>query len=173
MQLVGVILLLISVGTVVGPVGAVAYTYRDNLAQMVVPTQLNEIVNGTNSAFLTPVFVGSQVNVLARTFSVTVNFTNTLGYDLTINSVSAQAVCTEHNYSLGTIGLASPAMALANETTTITVSGSWTQDAENHILSQHLGATSVDVNLIELTIDVNGVTVQQNEPVSVGNIPIT
>ena len=101
------------------------------------------------------------------------NFTNILGYNLTINGVSAQVVCTQHDYQLGSISIASLVSALANETTQITVSGSWTKDAENHILTQHPRATSVDVNLVELTINVNGITIQQCEPISVGYIPIT
>jgi hypothetical protein len=183
MQLVGVVLLLISVGTVVGPIGAVAYTYRDNLVQLVVPPQIDDLIGGNSSmlpqstnqgsgAFLQPVFVGSMVDTASRSFSVTVNFTNTLGYDLTINGITAQVVCAAHDYQLGTISLAAPVIVLADQTSQIVATGSWTQEAENHVQNQHPGSTSIDVNLVSLTINVNGITIQQNEPISVGAIPI-
>jgi hypothetical protein len=186
MQAVGLILLLISIGTVVGPVGAVVVMYRDNLVQLVVPPEINDIINGNSTlanitqdngasgsgGFLTPVFVGSQIDSMSRTFTVTVNFTNTFNLNFTLNGLTAGVVCSQHNYPLGNINLNGVIEILSGETTQITASGSWTQDAENHFLTEHLGATAIDVNLVDLTINVNGITVQQTEPISVGSVPI-
>ena len=189
MQTVGIILLLISIGTIVGPVGAVVVMYRDNLVQLVVPPEINDIINGNSTltnvasdnsssssgsgAFLTPVFVGAQIDNVSRTFTVTVKFTNTFNLNLTLNGLSADVVCSQHNYQLGTIGINRVIEVLSGETTQITVSGSWTQDAENHFTTEHAGATAIDVNLVNLTINVNGITVQQTEPISVGSVPLT
>jgi hypothetical protein len=213
MQAIGIILLLVSVGTIVGPIGAVVITYRDNLVQMVITPQVSDIINGnlpdvvshvnTNNggnnstngngngddnggtndngsggnggfgSLVTPVFVGAQIDNVSRTFSVTVNFTNTLGLDgLTLNAVSADAQCSQHGYQLGTISLASPVTIDSGETAQITVTGAWTQDAENHVLTEHSGATSVDVNLVNLTVDVNGIVISESGPIAVGSIPI-
>jgi hypothetical protein len=187
MQAVGIILLLISIGTIVGPVGAVVVMYRDNLVQLVVPPQINDIINGNSAisnitqdngksgpgGFLTPVFVGAQIDNVSRTFTVTVNFTNTFNLNLTLNGLSAGVVCSQHNYPLGNISINGVIEVLSGETTQITVSGAWNQDAENHFTTEHAGATAIDVNLVNLTIDVNGITVQQTEPISVGSVPLT
>jgi hypothetical protein len=186
MQAVGIILLLISIGTTVGPVGAVVVIYRDNLVQLVVPPQINDIIN-SNSAintitqdngisgqggFLTPVFVGAQIDNVSRTFAVTVNFTNTFNLNLTLNGLSAGVFCSQHNYPLGNIGINGVIEVLSGETTRITVSGAWTQVAENHFTTEHAGETAIDVNLVNLTVNVNGITVQQTEPISVGSVPL-
>ncbi len=192
MQAVALILLLISVGTLVGPIGAVAVVYRNNLAQVVVPPQLNDIINGnilnettvnetqnngsgSNAGeFMMPIFVGANVDNVSRTFSITVNFTNTFNFDLTLNSLSANVVCSQHNYSLGSITLAGgPIQINSGETHQVTVSGVWTQDAENHVKTEHPNAATIDVNLVNLTVDVNGITIVQSEPVSVPNVPLT
>jgi hypothetical protein len=192
MQTIGIILLLISIGTIVGPVGAVVVMYRDNLTEIVLPPQLSDIINGNSSIFvannngdgsnaatsleqqvLAPVFVGAQINNVSRTFTVTVNFTNTFNYDLTVNSISAGVECSQHNYPLGSISLNGVVAVLAGQSSQITVSGTWTQDAENHVRIEHPGAISVNVNLIDLTINVNGIVIQETEPISVGDVPIT
>ena len=186
MQAIGIILLLISIGTIVGPVGAVVVMYRDNLIQLVIPPQINDIINGNGintitqdngssgpGGFLAPVFVGAQIDNASRTFTVTVNFTNTFNLNLTLNGLSAGVECSQHNYPLGTISTNGVIEVLSGETTQITISGPWTQDAENHFTTEHAGATAIDVNLVNLTIDVNGITVQQSEPISVGSVPLT
>ena len=206
MQAIGIILFLISVGTVVGPVAAVVITYRDNPIQMVIPPQLTNAINqiadsqnsggnnngisnnnetnpndaqtsGTggddgNGGFMAPVFVGAQIDNESRTFSVTVNFTDTFGFDLTLNAVSGNVVCNQHNFQLGSINLASPVEIVSGETTQITVSGSWTQEAETHVQTDHSGASSVDASIVNLSIDVNGLVIQEPGPISVGTIPI-
>jgi hypothetical protein len=195
-------LLLISIGTIVGPIGAVAFVYRDNLVQLVVPPQISNLTgginhimndsgnnnnnnnsdNGNNSnnnnsggvgGFINPVFVSDQINNETQTFTVTVNVTNNFGYDLTVNSINATVESSQDNYPLGAISLTAPVTILAGQTSEVTVSGFWTQDAENYVLNNYGNATSIDVNLVNTTIDVNGITIQSNQPINVGNIPLT
>jgi hypothetical protein len=212
MQAVGIILLLISIGTVVGPIGAVVITYANNPIQMVVPPELTNVINkalnvspqsyvGNNTninnegnnetvpidgdngndneignpsgSFLAPVLVGAEVDNTSRTFSVTVNFTNTFGFDLTLNEISANVVCSQHNFQLGSVGLAEPIALFSDQTAQIIVSGSWTQEAENHVQTNHAGATSIDASLINLRINVNGLTIEQPGPISVGSVPLS
>jgi len=190
MQAVGIILVLISIGTIVAPIGIVAYTYRDNLLQLVVPPQLEEFmgdngivsgnVTGTGNnvtdnggGFIAPVIVDKQINQAARTFSLTVNFTNTFSFNLTLNQLSAYVGCSQHSYLLGTVQLASPVVINTGQTTQLQISGAWTSDAESHVRSEHPGATAIDVNLVNLTIEVNGIEIQQTEPVAIGAVPLS
>jgi hypothetical protein len=192
MHALSVVLLLISIGTIVGPIGAVAIMYRDNLVQLVVPPQISNLINGNNNVMqdngnnnnnndngnnnsgggglINPVFVGAQINSEARTFTVTVNVTNSFSYDLTLNSINATVESSQDNYQLGTISLTTPVTILAGQTSAVTVSGAWTQDAENYVLNNYGGATSIDVNLVNTTVDVNGIVIQETQPINIGNI---
>lgn len=194
MHALSVVLLLISIGTIIGPIGAVAIMYRDNLVQLVVPPQISNLINGNNNVMqdngnnnnnndngnnnsgggglINPVFVGAQINSEARTFTVTVNVTNSFSYDLTLNSINATVESSQDNYQLGTISLTTPVTILTNQTSAVTVSGAWTQDAENYVLNNYGGATSIDVNLVNTTVDVNGIVIQETQPINVGNIPL-
>jgi len=198
MQIVGVILVLISVGTIVGPIGAVAFTYRDNLVQLVVPPQINDIMNG-NSSFLfanttnndnkngntgdgddfgnvgiiAPTIVDVQIDNVSRTFTLTVNFTNPLNMVLTLNQFSAGVICSEHNFPLGSVQLSQPVDIGAGQNSLLTISGLWTQDAENHFTTAHEGDSSIDSSLVNVGIDVNGITIQEAGPISIGSVPMS
>lgn len=56
MQAVGVILTLITIGTILGPIGAVVIIYREDLTQLVIPPELNNFIknsgdNNNNNGF--------------------------------------------------------------------------------------------------------------------------
>ena len=74
---------------------------------------------------------------------------------------------------MGTISLAAPVTIIAGQTSEVTVAGVWTQDAENYVLNNYGGATSIDINLVNTTIDVNGIIIQETQPINIGNIPLT
>ena len=144
MQAVGIILLLISIGTIAGPMGAVVIMYRDNLAGLVITPQIRDIMNGNSAlipsgknandninnnnlntndngssvagGLITPVFVGAQVDSSSRTFTVTVNVTNNFGYDFTVNGLNATVESSQDHYLLGTVSLANPITIPAGET---------------------------------------------------------
>jgi len=215
MQTLSVVLLLISIGCIVGPIGGAVIMYRDNLSGLVVTPQINSIINGNNNnsqdnsnnnnnyngnnnnynnnydtstndngnnnndnsggggGLISPTFVSAQINSQARTFTVTVNVTNNFSYDLTLNSINATVESSQDNYQLGTISSNTPVTILVGQTSLVTVSGTWTQDAENYINNNFAGATSINVNLANTTIDVNGIIVQQTQPINVGDVPLT
>jgi hypothetical protein len=190
LQAVGIILLLISIGTVVGPIGAVVIMYRDNLIEIVIPTQIVDLMNGNSSilqgnspvinstgnstldSYLPPFSADFQIDNVSRTFIVTVNFTNLFNFDLTVNEVSAEVICTQHSYPLGNVGLDGVVAATAGETAHMRLSGSWTDEARNHIHNEHPDATSIEASLINLSINVNGIVIQESGPVSIGSIPL-
>lgn len=198
MKKLGIILLLISILIIVGPVGAVVVMYHNNIVQLVDPPQANSLIKANSAPLIptntassssssgnssndnsplagisTPVFVGAQIDNASRTFTVTVNYTNTFNYDLTLNNFTANAVIADNNnYPLGSISLASPVTIPAGQTCEVTVSGFWTLDAQNYIAANYPGANSVNVDLVNATANVNGLTIQDNQPISVGSVPI-
>jgi len=46
-----VVLVLISIGTILGPVGAVVIVYHDDLTQLVITPQIRDIMNGNSTIF--------------------------------------------------------------------------------------------------------------------------
>jgi hypothetical protein len=188
MQLVGVALVLISIGTILAPIGAVVIMYRDNLPQIVIPAEITDLMNGNSSSilshygvdegnltsdqgsFLAPVFVSSEIDNTTRTFNILVNFTNSFTFNLTLNEVSAGIACSEHNFLLGNVSVVGPINISSGETAQIHITGSWTQEAENHFITLHPNQDSINVNLIDLTVNVNGLIIHQTEPVNIGDI---
>ena len=193
MQVVSIILVLITIGAVVGPVGAIAIIYRDNLAGLVITPQINDLMHGNGllansyavsnnnqddnsvgGGLVMPTFVSTSVNSVDRTFQVTVNVTNPLNDVLTINSITSNVECSQDHFQLGSISLASPVAIPSGQSSMLTISGYWTQDAENHIQTNHVGQTSISVDLINTSIDINGVIAQYSSPITIpSGIPIT
>jgi hypothetical protein len=204
MQVVAVILLIISLGTTVGPVGAVVVMYRDNLPGLVIPPQVQELMNGNNSSivqtifyngdsgfnggtddtgngtdelspmgFVMPTFVSASVDAATKTFSVTVNVTDFLRYDLTLYTINATVENTQTCQELATIHLLdSPITIPAGQYAFVTVAGEWTQAAEDY-LAANPNATSIPVTLTNAVINVSGFTVATGQPINIGNIPLT
>ena len=135
MQVIGIILILISVGTVVGPVGAVAIIYRDDLSQLVITPQIRDIINGNSpiipvnnnandensggsslSGLMSPTFVSAQIDEASHRFTGIFTITNTLNYDLTLNSFSANVEITQNHIQASSISLSNPVTVTAGET---------------------------------------------------------
>lgn len=188
MQAIGIVLLLISIGTILGPVGAVVIIYHNDLTQLVIPPQISDILNGNSTIIptnnfsndngnsdlggLTPVFVSATSNVAAQSFTGIFNVTNPLNYTLTLNSFSTDVEFTQDNIPAGSISLSSPVMVLAGETSQLTISGHWTQAAQDYITNNYQSATSIDISVSNVAININGLTIQSAGPIHVGNIPL-
>jgi hypothetical protein len=195
LQAVAVILLLISIGTTVGPVGAVVIMYRDNLPGLVIPPQIEDIMHGNSTllaqnvvsenisienetanlgpmGIVMPTFVSATFDTPTKTFTVIVNVTDFLNYDLTLNTINATVENSQDGNQLASIQLSTPMTIPAGQSALVTVSGSWTQAAEDYY-SSHPDATSINVRLTNVAIDVNGITVQTSQPIDIGTIPLS
>ena len=182
MQLIGVVLLLISVGLVVGPVGAVVYIYKDDLSGLIIPPEVKGLVNGDSSLFINdnsggdsdssfgsfvqPEFVSANIDNSARTFSVTVNVTNSFTIDLTLNNLSTD-VDTPDRQRITTVSLSNPYTIPPGESALVTVVGSWTQTGEAYFMDHYSTDESADVVLVNTVVDVNGVSVELSEPIQI------
>jgi hypothetical protein len=189
-----VVLVLISIGTILGPVGAVVIIYHDDLTQLIITPEIRDIIDGKSSlvpnfnqpnngisnnngnsdlgGLMNPVFVSAQVDEATNTFSITFNITNSLSYDLTLNSFSANVEITENYHPAGIVSLSNPVTVIAGQTSQFTVSGSWTQDAQNYIVTNYPGTTSFEMYLTNASINVNGITIQSPGPIDLGIIPL-
>ena len=189
MQVLSVVLVLISIGTILGPVGAVVVIYHNDLTQLVITPQIRDIMNGNSSiipvntnsndnggsdlnGLMKPVFVSAQSDSAAHTFTGIFNVTNTLNIDLTLNSFSATVEISQDHIQGGSLSLSNPVTVHAGETSQLTISGSWTQTAQDYITNNYPGVTSFEVYIVNAEVNVNGIMIQSSGPIDVGNIPI-
>ncbi len=67
---------------------------------------------------------------------------------------------------LGTISFVGAAKMGAMQTVTVNVVFTWATNAVSTLQSQNPSATSVNVNLVNLTVDISGITIQMTQPTS-------
>ena len=176
MQALGILLVLINVASLVGPVVGVAVVYQNNLNALVIPPELSQVLNSTvaigGQTDLAQV-VNVQVDNNSRTLTLTVSVTNPVNYTLSLNSFSGTVECSMHNFVMGYLSLVTPVSLPASQSTNVDFVCTWTAAAEDHFRTAHAGASTIDLNLEGLVVDVNGVNVAPSEPVGIPNVPIT
>jgi hypothetical protein len=167
MDKVRLLLTLITIAIIVVPIVGMLLAYQGNLLGLFIPPEINEIADnlsggGTNGSGLEPpTMVGEpEYNEATRTFSVTFQFKNTFPVDLTIKSLSGNIECDEHRFPLGNASLSKPVSIDAGKTGTLTVLGTWTEQAISHFHTAHAGEDTVEVKMVGLTVDVSGIQIQ-------------
>jgi hypothetical protein len=180
MQAVGIVLLLISIGTMVVPVGAAVYICRDNLSSLVIPPEIQGLLDG-NSSFLfadnatsdgglsgliIPTYVSSTVDMQTNTFSITVNVTNNLNYGLVLNAINATVLGQDGN-EYAAIHLSAPVTIQGGQSELVTVSGQWTQAAQDYF-NNHPDTTSANFTLTNIVFDVNSIVISNNQSTPLG-----
>jgi hypothetical protein len=188
MQAVSLILFLVSVGTILGPIGAVVVTNISDPVQMVIPAEIENTLLGDKGIFqgggggeggsgdsggigglLTPDLVSQTVDITQRTFTLTVNFKNDFVFDLALNAFDAEIQDTNSGHIIGTLSLSNPVTIATGESALVTLQGSWTEQAESFIGQEQ----TINVNLVNLTIDVNGIIIELSEPYYIGEISLS
>jgi hypothetical protein len=176
MQIVGILLLLLNIGTIAAPMAGVAIVYQDHIQDVIIPPQLTDMINNTISLGADPTtlvkFVAADFNNVTRTVTLTVDFSNPLDYTLRLKSLTADVQCAAHDFILGQFNLVYPIDLPGEQTTQVTLSCFWTENAENHYRIQHSGETTIDIELMYFTANVNDITMQLTEPISVPDVPI-
>jgi len=174
MQILGLILALITIGAIAGPVAGVVLVYQNNPVEMIVPSEIEDLIAcsfGADEPFELPQYVSSSFDPSTQNLTATFSFANPFEMDLRVNSLSADVKCAIHAFNLGNAELGDPVPIDAGETALIPVVFKWTQAAEDHFLTGHSGATSIDIELANLGVDVSGITIETPESVSV-NVPL-
>ena len=193
MQLLGLILILINVGAVVAPIAGVVVYYQGNVQDMILPPEVENIVAdtlnvitmtqsnpsnpsnpenpGAPTSFAMPQYVSSSYDVAARTVTAIFNLTNPLNLTLTVNVVSADVKCHAHLFMLGHASMPNPVEIPPAKTVDLTVVFTWTEAAQEHILNSHPGETTINVDLVNISVSVSGITLEVPETYNV-DIPL-
>lgn len=161
------------------PVVGVLLMNQNNLVGLIIPPEINTIVNDVvvpeeqlQEALGNITFVGSQYDAASRTTTITFEVTNPLQFDMIVDAMSADVRCDEHDFPLGHATINNPVAISAGETVEIDVAGTWTQEALHHFLTAHAGAKNVDVELTEISVTVNGISIQTDEVMKIPDFPV-
>lgn len=174
MQYLGLVLILLNIGAIAAPITGVVLIYSNDLSQIIIPKEVEELVSNTidtEESIELPQYISSSYDPVSRTARVIFSFTNPFDFNLNLNTVSANIVCLDHSVALGSAALDNSVTIEQEETKEIIINFVWTQAAEAHFLSQHIGESSVDVKLIDMQLDVSGINIEVPEEIIV-SVPI-
>jgi hypothetical protein len=125
------------------------------------------------TSFISPVFVSADIDNDANIFTVIVDVSNNVNYTFVLNTFSTDVTTTGDNYQLVSVDLSNPPVTLApGGTSRVTIVGTWSDAAEAYFIENYARASSISVQLVNTTIQVNGISVTLSEPISI-DVPLT
>jgi hypothetical protein len=168
MDKVKLLLTLITIAIVVIPIVGMLLAYQNDLLGLFIPSGITELADdfmggdGDNGSVLEPPqMVGEpEYDEATGTFSISFEYTNSLPFDITVNSLSGNIECDEHHFPLGVASLSEPVSIDKGETGLLTIVGSWTEDAMNHFENAHGDEETVAVVLADFAVDFSGVQLE-------------
>jgi len=171
MDKVKLLLTLVSIAIVAVPLLGVVLAYQNNLVELFVPPEIAEVADslmggeGTEgSGPELPTMMGEpEYDPATRTFSVSFEFKNSFPLDITIKSLTGNIGCEAHRFHLGVASLSEPISINAGETGTLTVIGTWTEEAITHFGNAHGDEHLVDAILTDLVIDISGLQLELDQ----------
>jgi hypothetical protein len=163
--------------------------YQGNLQELVIPPEINGLITGEGSSLflvndtsgdgsaitniVVPTFVSADIDNDANTFTVIMDVTNNVNYTFVLNTFRTDVKTTRDNYQLVTVNLVNPPVTLTpGGTSRVTIVGAWNQDAENYVVQNYASASTINVQLENTTIDVNGITVTLSQPIAI-DVPLS
>lgn len=184
-------MLVLSVGLIVGPVGAVIALNSNDLSRLIFPENVGALIGGDPSYLLStdcgdgnnytasvlnglivPKVVNVTVNAEAKTFVVVVNVTNNFSHNLSLNNLTATVRSNMDHNTLLCVKLKEPVNIAYNKTSMVTLTGYWTQTAEHYFPADHSQTVNIGFELVNVSVDINRLSIKFDGPVNIGNIPI-
>jgi hypothetical protein len=179
---VKLLLTAVSIAISVLPIAGVLLAYSGNLLGLVIPPEINMIVNDEDGGIISESaleeaienfkVVESHYDAEARTVSLTFEVTNPLKFNVSVNSMIAEVRCAEHDFPLGYAVINNPVEIDAGETASVTVDGGWTQEAVNHVMTAHEGEKTIDIELTGISVDISGLSIQTDQVFTIPDFPI-
>jgi len=169
MDKIRLLLTVITILIVVIPIVGMLLAYQGNLLGLFIPPEVNEIADDLmggdgDNGMGPPTMVGEpQYDEASHTFMVTFEYKNSFPVDITIKSLSGNIECAEHGFPLGNASLSEPVSIDAGETGTMTVLGTWTDEAISHFGNMHGDEETVDVVLVDMAVDISGIQIQLDQ----------
>lgn len=175
MEKISVILAVINILVAAGPVLGMVAVHVSNPIEVILPPEVQELTETLGSfgeTLQTIELINVTYNPDTRTLTLLFSITNKLNIDLEVNNIEADVICTQHSYTLGRAYLSSPVNLESGKRSYLTVVSEWTADAEQHVRSQHAGQDTIDISLVNFTVNIRGMVVQTTQPITLTGIPI-
>jgi hypothetical protein len=172
---IGIVLTLISVLCTAGPLVGAVVVYQNNPVGLVVPPEINDLVgngSGNMSNLGMPQLVSAVYDAPQHTETIVFNFTNPVNMTFDLKSAYAEVRCHEDQMFLANATLTSPVSIGPCKTVNVTAVCAWTPETESYFQTARAGTSTLNVDLTQLTINVNDVTVVLSQPLEISNIPI-
>jgi hypothetical protein len=167
-------LTIFSIVIIVCPIVGTVYAYRDDLAGLLLSSELESLVSGdfSESRFQPPILQGQpSFDLATNTYTFDFKFTNPLQNAISLENISADIVCKEHRDLLGCVLIDQPMTTVTpGELVVIGASGCWSQAALDHFKISHSGPQDDDINVSfkNLNIVFSGVQVHIDEVADAG-----
>ena len=174
MQLLGIVLILINVGAIATPIVGVVLMHSNDLSELIIPPEVEEIISNTintEESIQLPQYVSSSYNTSTRTAQATCSFKNPFELTLTINTISADLQCKNHDLALGHATLNDQIRINEEETKELVINFVLTESAKTHFLNEHVSETTIDVELVDMQLDISGINIEIPEQVTM-SLPI-
>jgi hypothetical protein len=165
MNKIKVFLTVITILIAVTPITIQVIRYRENPVDLILPPSVSEILKGgtddlvnadefhfVGKSFPLPMLTGEPVLSKDNTVELTYNFTNPLDGKITITSMDAEIICTEHKFKLGEVFI-EPATLGPHQTIDLDVTCILTPKAIEHITTQHKGQTNIKTKFKDFSVD--------------------
>lgn len=175
MDSVKLFLVLLSILIIVVPIAGVLYIYKDNLAELILPPQISNLLqdNQTLPSIQPPKPTGTpKYNPQNGTYTLSFSYTNPLSTPITVTTLQGQVKAADYNVVLGNVSLAEPVTLQPRQTATITTTGTIDPNAVSRIKAQNPNATDAQVSLEDVSVTAGGVSVQIGEIPNVGQVPL-
>jgi LEA14-like dessication related protein len=157
----------LSIVILVVPLVGILFAYSNNISGLVVTPEIKNFMSGdvSESQFQRPVPAGQpQYDPATGQYTFSFKFTNPLENTISVDRLSAEVYCKDHNVALGSVSMLQPITIQPGETVIIYASGTWTQQALEHFACYHCGLEDDDINVSfkNLNIDLAGIKIHMD-----------
>ncbi|MCL2134288.1 MAG: hypothetical protein FWH37_01875 [Candidatus Bathyarchaeota archaeon] len=165
-------LTIISVLIAVTPITTQIIIHRDNIVGLILPPTISDIlaggtddlstadsVNFAGMNFSLPVIVGDPVLFQNNTVKLTYIFTNPLDGKITVTSMNAELVCTDHSFTLSKDIFVDPITLEPKQTVNLNVTCVLSAKAIEHIKTQHQGENSINTEFKNFSVELTDIKI--------------
>jgi len=171
MNKVKLFLTILTILIAVVPLTTQVILYRENPVDLIIPPTIADLLSGgtddlatadavnfAGMSFSLPTLIDDPILFQNGTIKLVYQFTNPLDGKITINSMDADIVCIDHNFTIGNVFI-EPATLEPNQTIELNVIGILTPQAVEHITKYHKDQNSIDTQFKNYSVDLTGIKI--------------
>jgi len=162
---------MITILIAVTPISLQVIIHRDNIVSLILPPTIEEllfgstgdianadVINFAGMSFSLPYLSETPTLSHDNTIKLSYTFTNPLDGKITIISMDAEIICTDHNFTLGHVSI-EPITFEAYQTLELNVTCTLTAQAIKHIETQHKNQNNINTEFKNYSIDLTDIKI--------------